>query len=421
LNSPRINAVSDQPLSIGLLTTYLAWGNADDSGIGQHYRILADALTAQGHQVCVVHPSTEAEKVRAGLAELAPPWRYVIVPVHPPHWLEWIVQSSWTSRVILTELCAAFAANQALAKAVQEHSIDIIETHATSSPALFYLQRRKRPSVITRVSTTMSQMNAISPLHSRVKRWQAAIERFTVRSSNELVTHTERHRDSICQLDGYDPSSFAIIPHGLPDIPAPPVQAATKTSLDILFVGRFEHRKGIDVLLSAIPEVLAVYPNARFTLVGDRGDNIAWETFLRENPEVASRQVVSTARVSSEELEVLYERCDIFVAPSRYESFGLIYVEAMRHAKPVIGCNVGGVPDVVQDGITGLLTQPDDVTGLVACLNQLSADEALRKRLGQAGRVDFLTRFSADQLARASTKYYREILTGQCEDTLHKT
>jgi glycogen(starch) synthase len=97
------------------------------------------------------------------------------------------------------------------------------------------------------------------------------------------------------------------------------------------------------------------------------------------------------------------------VAPSRYESFGLIYVEAMSHALPVIGCLAGGVPEVVTHGSTGLLVAPGDAGALADAMIRLARDAGLRARMGRAGRADFLARFSASTLAATSLKLYQRI------------
>jgi glycosyltransferase involved in cell wall biosynthesis len=257
----------------------------------------------------------------------------------------------------------------------------------------------------------MAQMIAISSLRSRVRGWQAALERVVTRRSDALVTHTTQHRDALCALEGYDAARFAIVSHGLPDPGEPPAaNRPVGETIEFLFVGRFESRKGIDVLLTAIPEIVRDYPQVNFTLAGAHGDGIAWRDFERRHPELLGIRVMSVGRVSAATLAALYRRCHVLVAPSRYESFGLIYVEAMSHAKPTIGCRAGGVPEVIQEGVTGLMAEPGDVSSLIACMRTLASDGDLRHRMGEAGRRDFLARFSARRLAEASVDLYREIL-----------
>src|SRR6202011_6048084 len=97
--------------------------------------------------------------------------------------------------------------------------------------------------------------------------------------------------------------------------------------------------------------------------------------------------------------------CDVFVAPSRYESFGLIFLEAMMFAKPVVGCRAGGMPEVIADGITGLLAEPGDTASLRACLERLVDDPALRGRMGAAGRRRYEERFTPDRMTDALVEF----------------
>lgn len=398
-------------MNIGLLSTYFSLATDADSGIGQHYRVLADALDAQGHRVHVVYPTQMAESARSALSALSPRWTCDVVPVQLPAWLNPVIRGSWTSRVLLGHLWAARAADRALAGACHAHNLEIVETHAYEAPALFFLRRRRRPKVLTRVSTTMAQMIAISSIHSRVQRWQAALERHVTRQSDALVTHASSHRDAVCALEGYDANRFAIIPHGLPDPGEPTAEEVSPRddTIEFLFVGRFESRKGIDVLLAAIPAVAATCPQAVFLLAGAPGEGRDWDDFATRHPHLAGSRVKSLGRVPQATLRDLYRHCTVFVAPSRYESFGLIYVEAMSHGKPVIGCAVGGIPEVVTDGVTGLLAGPGDVQTLTACMIKLARDPALRTRFGAAGRKDFLARFSAATMASRSVELYRQI------------
>src|SRR5262249_24343982 len=86
-------------------------------------------------------------------------------------------------------------------------------------------------------------------------------------------------------------------------------------------------------------------------------------------------------------LDSFYRDCTVFTAPSRYESFGLIYLEAMRWGKPVVACCAGGVPEVVRDGETGLLVPPGDAAALEAALSRLLADADLRTKMGSGARA----------------------------------
>ncbi len=173
-----------------------------------------------------------------------------------------------------------------------------------------------------------------------------------------------------------------------------------------LFVGRLESRKGIDVLLRAAPEVLRCFPHARLDIVGndgiERAEGGTYKDAFRASPEARDVQsrIVFHGRVEEDKLRRFYRDCDVLVAPSRYESFGLVYLEGMMFGKPVIGGQGGGGPEVIEEGVTGLLVAPGDADQLAAAMMRLGDGRELRARMGQAGRRRYEAHFGADATAR---------------------
>ena len=109
--------------------------------------------------------------------------------------------------------------------------------------------------------------------------------------------------------------------------------------------------------------------------------------------------IAQGTEVSEEALRGFYRACDVFVAPSRFESFGLILLEAMMFAKPVVCCRAGGMPEVVVEGETSLLAEPGDAASLECALERLIEDPALRQRLGAAGRRRYEAHFTPEHMA----------------------
>jgi glycosyltransferase involved in cell wall biosynthesis len=398
-------------MRIALLSSYLDLGTTSDSGIGRHYRVLADALASDGHEVAVFHPTLNAETARKEYSRLAPPWSATFPSPRIPAWLDRRLARSWPAQLLLLHLLQARASARAIAREHNLSPFDIVETHSYNLPGFFLRGPALHPPLITRVSTTLRQMIAINPTRSRIQGLEARLESRILRRADRLLTHSREHRDQVCREERLPPDRFLLVPHGLPDpgAPPPPTPQAADDAPEFLFVGRFEKRKGIDTLLAAIPRVVAACPLATFTLAGSQGDGAEWRAFVENHPSLADSRVRAPGKVSVDELNSLYRRCSVLVAPSRYESFGLIYVEAMSHAKPTIGCFAGGIPDVVSHEKTGLLVPPDSPDQLADALIRLARDPALRARLGIAARNDYLARFSATTLARLSADCYRTI------------
>jgi glycosyltransferase involved in cell wall biosynthesis len=215
-----------------------------------------------------------------------------------------------------------------------------------------------------------------------------------------------------------------VIVYGIAPVPDDAVRLydrsrAPRSPLEILFLGRLEKRKGILDLFAAIPQVVAQAPHVHFTIAG--ADNSladgfqarhglnypAW--FAREHPQMAP-YVTFLGGVSDEELNRLYQECDLFVAPSLYESFGLIYLEAMNYGKAVVGCRAGGIPEVVADEVNGILVEPEQPDALAAAILRLVGSPELLLAMGAAGRQRLLDGFTYLHMARGFAEAYRQVL-----------
>lgn len=159
----------------------------------------------------------------------------------------------------------------------------------------------------------------------------------------------------------------------------------------ILFAGRLIPLKGVHHLLHAVPHVIRKYPRALFVIVGGASYGRTRKTNYIRRLEQLGRRYPQHVRfipyVSHEEMPRWYGAADLAVVPSvRRESFGLVNVEAMASGVPVIATRVGGIQEVVQHQITGVLMRPNRIgPQLVRALNQLLGDEQLRERMGRAG------------------------------------
>ena len=252
-----------------------------------------------------------------------------------------------------------------------------------------------------------------------------AAERHLVEHGSAFYANSKAILDSMETSLGvkFGGGEIAIVPHGVDDL-APAVRpvAPQRDSLEVLFVGRLEKRKGIDVLLQVVPDLLMRYPHLRLkvvgnaTIPGDDGQPYA-DAFLHKHAgQPFLDRIDFPGEVPDEELQHHYAHCDIFVAPSRFESFGLIYLEAMMYAKPVIGCRAGGIPEVIEDGATGLLAEPGDPETLKAALIRLIEDGDLRHRLGVAARQSFEKNFTAKRMAERSLAFYERVIA---QETRH--
>ena len=158
----------------------------------------------------------------------------------------------------------------------------------------------------------------------------------------------------------------------------------------ILFVGRLEYRKGIHILLDALPEVLEKYDDWECHIVGEdqiiiNSEGKTFRSIFEERHCGSSwiKRVFFHGNVSEEDLYKHYQECDLFVAPSLFESFGLILHEAMQFGKAVIGSATGGMSEVISHDHDGYLVSPGDVDSLKKAMKLLMEDEQKRLQLGK--------------------------------------
>jgi phosphatidylinositol alpha-1,6-mannosyltransferase len=227
-------------------------------------------------------------------------------------------------------------------------------------------------------------MRRLPPLQRRGARW-----------ATRMISISASTRDEAVALNALASDRCDIVPCVLEPAFTNGTMPHSRESLSlpsgsmILSVTRLaETYKGIDLALQAMPRVLEQVPDAFYVIVGDgpnRGplEALAAELGLRD-------RVVFAGQVTPEILHLYYEACDVFVLPSWREGFGIVFLEAMHHGKPCIGVRAGGVPEVIAEGVTGLLTEPRDVAGLTAQVVRLLQDDRLRDEMGRAGkkRVD---------------------------------
>jgi glycosyltransferase involved in cell wall biosynthesis len=186
--------------------------------------------------------------------------------------------------------------------------------------------------------------------------------------------------------------------------PATPVpkryQRAKNKRVRIAFMGRLGKRKGVPQLIAALGR-LADEPNWSATLTGD-GEILGAQQAV--NSLGIGDRVSVPGWVSDSEQEAVIGKADIFVLPSLNENLPLSLVEAFAHGVAVVCTPVGAVPDVVENGRTGLLVEPNDVDGLTAAIRRLLHDHDLRDRLGANARAEHVRRLEINcYLERLST------------------
>jgi phosphatidylinositol alpha-1,6-mannosyltransferase len=219
-----------------------------------------------------------------------------------------------------------------------------------------------------------------------------------LRGASRVVTISEFSRRAV-EAHGVAAPAITVIRPGavVPDdvVPGDAVTAlrpATSGRRVLLSVGRLvDAYKGHDMVIRALPLILAKTPDTEYVIVGD-GPLRPYLERLAASLGVASA-VCFVGQVGDDELDAWYRACDVFVLASREsdvsggaEGYGIVFVEASLRGKPVVGGRSGGIPDAVIDGETGLLVDPSDPADIAEAITRLLTERDLADRLGRGGQ-----------------------------------
>lgn len=378
-------------------------GITQDGGIGSYTRTLARQLVKLGHVVHVVTPGSGSTTVDESVTV------HQVVLRHVP---------------LLDRLWPGYGQCHYLAKAlrqvVAQHRLELVELPNWEGLGIHFQQQSSVPTVV-RLHTSSAETQAIDELPStRLLRADVKREYQQAHRAKLLLTHSKAHQATMSAELGIPAERITLIPHGVEVFPEFVRPARVEGPPRLVFLGRMEKRKGTLELLQAMPAILEKHPGTTLTLIGsdrphcpprqhgERRTHAQW--LAEEIPTTVQERIRFAGRLPQSEVDHLLQTADVFVAPSRYESFGLIYPEAMRWGIPVIGCRVGGVPEIIEDGVTGLLVEPASPGAIASAVTRLLDSPALREQLGTAGRAAVETRFSAESMARRVVEVYEGVL-----------
>ena len=219
------------------------------------------------------------------------------------------------------------------------------------------------------------------------------------------------------------PERYQVVPHGVDDLLAGGIASSAigaERALRVLFVGRFEARKGFDLAVRAAGLLAAERLPLDIRFIGGTLDATAQAIIAAEAPGLEARPDVSfLGVVSRAELDDAYRACDVVLMPSRYESFGLVAAEAMSAGRPVIGLAAGALPEVVADGVDGFLV-PDDAgaaKAIAAAIRRLHGDRALLRHLAAAARANYEAKFTNARMGQGLAEFFRGVVAAHSAET----
>jgi phosphatidylinositol alpha-mannosyltransferase len=355
-----------------------------NGGVSEHVHHTAAELRALGHQVDVV-TSRFREARESGDGVLRVGWNVLL-----PH------------LGALANVNAGPRLGRALDRIFAVGDYDVIHVHEPLSPTLplAAIERAPEHSIVVGTFHASSRRG----VGYRVAR--PFLRRYSQRLDGRVAVSRAARRF----VGRYFEDDCAVIPNGVdPERFHPRTNGRSDLGSDrptILFVGRFYRRKGLPLLLAALPRVAARIPDVRVLVVGD-GPQAPWVRLLARR---AACEVRFLGELSSEEIPHAYRAADVFVAPSTgSESFGIVHLEAMASGVPIVASDIEGYAEILDHGREALLFPNRDVDALAGALVRVLSDERLARSMAAAGREKSL-RYAWSRVARDLESLFLQLL-----------
>jgi glycosyltransferase involved in cell wall biosynthesis len=271
-----------------------------------------------------------------------------------------------------------------------------------------------------RMARTPAVIASIRDLGLYLTPMQRRVQRHVCRLADRIVVNAEAVKDWLVR-EGYDPAKIVVIPNGV-DLtrysgPRQPGRIATELGLPattplVAVVSRLTRMKGLEQFVEAAAVVARRFPEARFLIVGETPPHDP--SYLDQLKSLAGRlhiadRVIFTGLRS--DVPALLSNVAVAAMPSLNEALSNALLEAMAAGAPVVATRVGGTPEALTDGESGLLVPPADVPALAAAITRLLETPLLAKRLGRAARLVIEDRFSITRMVMNTQLLYRELLT----------
>jgi len=300
------------------------------------------------------------------------------------------------------------------------YDLDIVHAHSpipySDLPALMYAKRKKVPFLLT-YQFDGQETGGSFMRNTGVSIYNKLFINRVLDSAEVIIATTRSYAEESPFLKNYL-DKIVIIPNGIniDEVTTNLTKEESRIKLGlpietkiILFFGSLVPYKGPDILLKAFKVIKKEFSEVKLIFAG-RGQMLLKLRDMAKKFDIED-DVIFLGFVEEEDKALYYKSADIFSLPSTNmaESFGIVNLEAMASGVPLVGSNLGGIPDIIHEGVNGLLAEPCEHQSLANALLKLLKDDELRHKMGNNGK-EMVSDYSWDKIARTTENLYKDIL-----------
>ncbi len=377
-------------MRIAHIITRMDWGGSPDI-----VRLLFQGLEARGAQCTLITGPTDYPGVRT---------REFLERIH--------------ARLLVVEELQRqpqgykdIVACRKLTRLLRQGEFDIVHTHTAKAGALGRISARL--AGVKHVVHSPHGHNFYGYFNFVFSRCIAVTERALAPLAEVLVVQTQLEKEDYICYAGVDPGRIRVIPQGIEPAPGSPDIPAIRRSLGIPAgnqvvgtVSRLEPVKGIQFLILAAGRLVRTRPQVSFVVAGD-GSQAELLRAMVSRDNLGAYFIFTGWREDARQLMPAF---DLLVQPSLNESVGMVLLEAQAAGVPVIATRVGGIPETIDEGHTGLLVAPADAQGLALSMQELLADPVRRAAMAAQARSRVGQHFLVSRMIESHAQLYGDLL-----------
>jgi glycosyltransferase involved in cell wall biosynthesis len=349
------------------------WG-----GIGSYTYEMAHALAHAGHRVTVISRALNVESVMndggVEVHRVSPSPNWDVIPIL------WRLNRIWPG--------FAWAAMLRVRRIDRQHAIDIVEAAEGRADGFFVSYLPGRPKLVTRLHTARIFIDRFNGLNSKQDGHRDYwLEKKSISRANLVTAPSRAVIDLTRTWLTLSEKTTLVVPNPIDQASFSPSTSIRRNI--VLYAGRLERNKGAETMKEAIPILLQKFPSLEFRFVGSDSrdcDDQSWRRKILDSLDPIQRTKVRFEEMSRAELVQVYQEAAVCILPSTWENSSYTLLEAMACATPVVACNSGGSPELIENGVSGFLIPVNDSAALVSRIAELLATPSLRKSMGDNAR-----------------------------------